>query len=212
MALRLVLHPIMVPLVLLLSSCSTGDRIAMEPATIQFRDVFTCKGLTADHLWVGVTDVFMPEEDPYVVVVAHLAPEDQETMVVYELTNPVDAVVLSEKRSYPKNNPLGISFSMDRLLALGGEGEWRATVYVDAKPIGDSVFYIGEKVERIEEEIGTRYFIVGEESLEKDEAAADLLSDEERYGTYIREVSPELSIPLPQENEPATPMIPSVTP
>ena len=175
------------------AGCSSTDRVALEPATIQSHDVFTCKGLTVDRRWVGVTDVFMPKDDPQVVVVASFTREDQESRVIYELTNPLDAVVLSEPRTYPKQKILGIAFPMDRLMKLGGEGEWRATVYSDGIPIGDSIFYLGEKPEK-EEEVKIPFAVVGESSLE--EAAAPPLSEEEKYAKSIQEVSPELSIPI----------------
>ena len=168
----------------------------MEPATTLYRDVFTCKGLTEDRRWVGVTDVFLPEKDPRVVVVAQLAPEDALTTITYELTNPYRSVVLTERRVNPRENPLGIYFELDDLMKLGGEGEWKATVYADGLPIGQSVFYIGEKPEVEEEKAGPRFLIIGEESLSEESASRETSPGEaDRFGTYIREVTPELSIP-----------------
>jgi len=176
-------------------SCSTTKPIVLEPATALRHDVFACKGLTDDDHWVDLTDVFLPEKDPRVVVAAQLDPEDAKKFVQFELVNPAEAVVLTETRRYPKGKTLGIFFEMDRLMALGGKGKWKATVFSDGLPIGQSVFYIGEKVEKEAEEKGPHYFVVGEESLEKDLSEESAKSAEERLGKYIREVTPELLIP-----------------
>jgi hypothetical protein len=195
---RLLLIPITV---LGLWSCQTSQMAGMQPATIQSRDVFVCKGLSADNRWVGVTDTFMPDEDTQIVVVAKFDKSDLDGWIIYELTNPQDMVVLTQKFRYPKHNPLGIPFPMDRLLKVGEEGEWRATVYVDEFPIGDSVFYIGEKPGE-EEEGEAEYFIVGEDSVDNDSTVPVSLSEEERFSSYIQETTPELEVPLPDTIDP----------
>ena len=48
----------------------------IKPATIQTRDVFICKGLSADNRWVGVSDTFMPEDDTQIIVVAKFNEKD----------------------------------------------------------------------------------------------------------------------------------------
>lgn len=185
--------------------CSSAPRTAMKPARIESRDVFTCKGLTEEGRWVGVTDVFMPQEDAQVVVAAKLASKDHDARIIYELTNPAGVIAVSEQHTYPREEILGIAFAMDRLLALGGEGEWRATVYSDGLAFGDKVFYLGEKPEEEEAE-GEGFFVVGEESLQEAAAAEAPAppSEEERYANSIREVTPELEIPPAIETGPDT--------
>ncbi len=181
---------------LLIGGCSAPSTIVMKPATAVYHDVFTCKGLTEDKRWVGVTDQFLPETDPRVVVVAQLAKEDKQHIIYYELTNPLDSVVLTETVRYPRENPLGVYFEMDRMLQVGGEGEWRATVYADGIPIGESIFYVGEKTEEQEEGAG-RYFVVEEDATATDKGdEIESLSKMERLGNYIHEVTEELDIPL----------------
>ncbi len=173
--------------------CTTSQQAGIQPASVQTRDVFLCKGLTGDNRWVGVTDQFLPEDDPQVVVVAKFNPTDINKRIFFELTNPDDMVVLNEEIKNPPYNPLGVLFPMDRLLEVGEEGEWLATVYVDEFPIGDAEFYIGEKPEE-EEETTEEYFIVGEETLEEDTAPPPI-SEEERFSSYIQEATPELDVP-----------------
>ncbi len=200
---------IVIGLCAVLYSCSTSRNIAIRPADVLSRDVFTCKGLTADKRWVGITDQFLPEEDDKVVVVARFSPEDQTKYLIYELTNPLRTVVTTDKVKYPNENILGIFYDMDRLMKLGGEGEWRATIFADHEPLGQAVFYLGEKPEETEEEAGPSFVFVGEESSEEETA---LPPESERFGSYIQEVTPELSIPsadgiqtAPPEISPATP-------
>lgn len=196
--LRLFLIPI---LVLSMWGCQTSQQAGIQNATIQSRDVFICKGLSADKRWVGVTDTFMPEEDIQIVVVAKFIEDDLGGRIIYELTNPQDMVVLTEEIKNPPNNPLGIIFPMDRLLEVGEEGEWLATVMVNGFAIGDAEFYIGEKPGE-EEEGETEYFIVGEDSVEDETTVPVLQSEEERYSNYIQETTPELDVPLPDTIDP----------
>lgn len=179
----------------LLVGCASQQEIAMQPATVLQRDVFTCKGLTKDKHWIGITDQFMPDQDTRVVVVAQFAEEDKEAIINYELRNPMNNVVLSEEKRYPQKNPLGIYFEMDTLMDRGGEGEWVANVFADGRPIGQSKFYLGEKPADVEEIEGPRYYIVGEEETDQQEDAA-VLSDEERFADYIREVTPAIDNPM----------------
>ncbi|RJP35540.1 MAG: hypothetical protein C4527_00370 [Candidatus Omnitrophota bacterium] len=176
-------------------TCSTSQKIAMEPAKVLNRDVFTCKGLTEDQRWIGVTDEFLPEQDDKVVVVARMSPQDQDAIVAYELTNPMQTVVLTDVKRYPKTNILGIFYDMDRLLKLGEEGEWKANVYADGNPIGQAIFYIGPKPETTEEETGPRFVFVGEDSSTEEESDFPFESIKDRFGSYIHEVTPELTIP-----------------
>lgn len=196
---RLLLIPV---LVLGFWSCQTTQIAGVKSATIQTRDVFICKGLSADNRWVGVTDTFMPEDDTQIVVVAKFNQKDLSGRIFYELTNPQDMVVMNEEIRNPPNNPLGIIFPIDRLLEVGEEGEWRATVYVNEFPIGDSIFYIGEKPGEEEDSGETEYFIVGEDSLDDDSDVPILLSEEERFSNYIQETTPELEVPLPDTIDP----------
>lgn len=184
--------------------CST-QTIAMKPATLIQRDVFVCKGLSQDNRWVGITDQFLPDRDSRVVVVAFLDKQDSSKIVNFELVNPVDNVAASETLYFPKENPIGIYFSIPRLMKLGGEGEWKATVFADGEALGESRFYLGEKPEKEEKE-STQYFVIGDEDEEDADASAKALSEEDRFSTYIREVSPSLTIPLPSEPRPSEEM------
>ncbi|MEW6235665.1 MAG: hypothetical protein AB1656_09790 [Candidatus Omnitrophota bacterium] len=203
----------MLPLIASLCSCTESVKISMRPAAVQLHDVFTCKGLSQDDRWIGVTDQFMPDQDSSVVVVANLAPEDQKTWVHFELTNPFGNVVLKEEFRYPKDSPLAVAFEMSRLMKLGGEGEWKALALSDGLPIGQAIFYIGEKPKTEEETKGPRFFVVGDEV---EEASAELEVDEnnlnDRFADYIREVTPEITAPsIPEAMEPSS-LIPSATP
>jgi len=215
-------HPISGVLALsllgLLSHCSSTENISLNPATEMYHDVFTCKGLTAEGWWVGVTDVFLPEKDPQMVVVTRLTEDDTDQIAQVELVNPMNNVVLTEKRQYPQSQAMGIYFSLTKLMELGGEGKWRANAYVNGEPIGQAVVYVGEKPKE-EEGPGTGYFVVGEESLTGDEASEDhdALMDEEdlgdnRFDNYIREVTPELPAPSPAESLPSSSAIEKVSP
>lgn len=175
-------------------SCQSTQQAGIQPAAIQTRDVFTCKGLTADHRWVGVTDTFLPDEDTQIIVAAKFNESDLGGRIFYELTSPMDMVVMNEEVRNPPHNPLGILFPMDRLLQVGEEGEWRATVYVNEYPIGDAVFYIGEKPGE-EESTETEYIIVGEDSLDDGSDVPVSVSEEERFSSYIKETTPELEVP-----------------
>ncbi len=187
---------------LLFQSCATST-IAMRPAAIVQYDVFTCKGLSADNRWIGVTDQFLPEKDSRVVVVAVLSDKDRFNYINFELINPLDNVVLSETMRYPKENPLGIYFEIPRLLKLGGEGEWKATVFADGIAIGEAKFRIGEKSKEDSDDEGPRYFVVGDESASDEDAQKlQAISEEERFSSYIREATPSLSIPLTSDSEP----------
>jgi len=181
--------------------CATQN-LAMKPATLIQRDVFVCKGLSEDNRWVGITDQFLPDKDSRVVVVAFLDKQDSSKIVNFELVNPVDNVAASETLYFPKENPIGIYFSIPRLMKLGGEGEWKATVFADGEALGESRFYLGEKPEKKDEE-AIQYFVVGDEDEEDADASAKALSEEDRFSTYIREVTPSLTIPLPTEPKPA---------
>ncbi|HOJ59819.1 MAG TPA: hypothetical protein PK878_06000 [bacterium] len=192
-----------------LGACSSTDTISLKPAKEMYHDVFTCKGLTADGRWVGVTDVFKPDEDSRVVVVTRLSEEDTEEIVHVELMNPLNNVVLTESRYYPRNQTVGIYFSMTKLLELGGEGEWRAIANVNGEPIGQAVFYVGEKPLE-EEEPGTGFFVVGEDtlsrksdSLDEDDEGGNSFYGASRFDNYIREVTPELPIPSPIGSQPS---------
>jgi len=187
---------------LLLQSCATSS-IALKPAAIVQYDVFTCKGLSAENRWIGVTDQFLPEKDSRVVVVAVLADKDINSFVNFELINPLDNVVISETMRHPKENPLGLYFEIPRLLKLGGEGEWKATVFADGMAIGEAEFRIGEKPKEDSDDTGPSYFVVGDES-DSDEDAQKLqaASEEDRFSSYIREATPSLSIPLNSDSEP----------
>jgi hypothetical protein len=199
--------PVLVLGSIALLGCTSSERIGMDPATVLKRDVFTCKGLTEQNRWVGVTDEFLPEKDPRVVVVAQIAEEDKETILNYELRNPQKNIAFTEEKPYPRTNPLGVYFEMSTIMDRGGEGEWVATVYSDGMPIGQKVFYIGEKPEEMEEIEGPTYYIVGDE--EEEDTIQEPLSDEERFSGYIQEVTPEERIdttqPSPVDIAPATP-------
>ncbi len=194
-------------------SCAE-KQLAMKPATTLHRDVFTCKGLSADNRWVGVTDVFLPEENSRVVVVANFAPVDLEGWVIYELTNPFGNVVLQEEIQYPKNNPLGIYFEIHDLLKLGGEGEWKANVYSDDVVIGQQIFYLGEKPED-DFAPDTGFRVIGAEPAldetapEEDQARR---SAEDRFADYIREVTPSTPAPSSENSIPSYEQIDTATP
>lgn len=184
--------------------CQSSNRIALKPATILYHDVFTCKGLSADNRWVGVTDVFLPEKDSQVVVVAQLTNEEVKEHIFFELINPADNVAVFEKLSSPNRNPIGIYFSIPRLLDLGGEGKWKATVYANEVAIGQTTFYIGEKPEEEEEDDSKKYFVVGTDSgaeTDNQQNEFDALDQDQRYGSLIKEVSPEFTIPLDEAEQ-----------
>lgn len=196
----------------LVLSCATQTP-SIKPATVMQRDVFVCKGLSEDNNWVGVTDQFLPDKDSQVVVVAFLDKKDIENVIHVELVNPVENIATSESVIHPKDKSIGVYFSIPKLLQLGSEGEWKAIVYSDGEAIGESKFYIGEKPTDKEEEEGPRYYVVGSEGEEEsgDQNAQDL-SEEDRFSSYIREASPNLTIPLPPETKPADNPISPATP
>lgn len=188
----------------LMTSCSTTRPIALLPASSLEHDMFTCKGLSSDQHWVDITDEFIPAKDSKVVIVIQLAPEDAKKMINVEINNPYETVVFSENLKYPKEKVLGLAYEMDRLMANGGEGEWKAFVFADGLAIGRAVFYVGKKTEKKEEE-GPRYFVVGGESTAADEKLpANSSPPTNHLSTMIREVSPELSVAAPSL-QPATP-------
>ena len=194
-----------------LLNCSTPSTLALKPATILERDVFVCKGLSQDNRWVGVTDQFLPDRDSRVVVVAVLDRQDTRKVINFELINPLNNVVTSETIYSPKQNPLGVYFSIPNLMKLGGEGEWKATVFSDGEAIGESKFLIGEKKEEDKDDT-IEYFVVGGEDDEETDESAQALSDEDRFSSYIREVTPTLSIPLPADSKPALTTEPTSAP
>mgnify|MGYP006274083989 CR=1 FL=1 len=180
----------MLALCLALSACQNSQEITLKPSTDLQYDLFTCKGLTAENIWVGVTDEFLPEEDSQVVLVARLTEADREKIVVYELINPNGLVAFNERQKYPQSEVLGISFDMHQLMERGGEGEWKAYVYSDAMPIGQTNFFVGEKPEDAEDD--ERFFIIGEESLAgAEDDAMSTAAPSNHYADYIREVTPE---------------------
>lgn len=182
---------------LAIQSCATKS-IVMKPSTIIQRDVFVCKGLSEDNNWVGITDQFLPTKDLQVVVVAFLDSLDAEKVINVELLNPMDNVAATETLLRPKERSIGIYFSMPSLIKLGGEGEWKATVFADGEAIGESKFYIGEKPVKDEKGEGPRYYVVGSESEEETGDESDSKrSEEDRFSSYIREATPNLTIPLP---------------
>lgn len=173
-------------------ACSTTSQVAMQPATVLERDVFTCKSLSPENRWIGVTDEFDPEKDPRVVVVARFADEDLEKIVIYELQNPNGNIVLTEKVGKPKQKTLGVYFEMRQFERFGGEGQWTATVWGDGEAIGQMKFWIGEKKEDEKDDSG-RYFVVGEESLLSATAAAALNQlDDKSFSEFIEESTPEI--------------------
>ncbi|MGC9328648.1 MAG: hypothetical protein ACP5I1_13510 [Candidatus Hinthialibacter sp.] len=189
----------------ILLGCSSQDTIAMKPATVIQRDVFVCKGLSEDNRWVGITDQFMPEKDSKLVVVAFLDRTDLNKTLNFELTNPMNNIAASESLFRPKKNPIGIYFTIPRLMSLGGEGEWKATVFADGEPLGESKFYIGEKSDEEKEE-GPRYFVVGADSLEESsDSSGQESSESDRFSSYIQEATPNLTIPIPEEPLPSSP-------
>lgn len=173
-----------------MTGCYSTQPIAMEPASALRHDVFTCKGLSEDKRWIGVTDEFLPEEDPRVVIVARLEKEDLQKIVIYELINPLGVIALTERRIKPRSETLGVYFEMRQLLERGGEGRWVANVYSDDASVGQAVFYVGERPDD-DDDLDHRFFIIGEESLAAIDEAPVFMSDEERYSNYIREVAPE---------------------
>lgn len=173
-----------------MTACKTSEPIALEYATVQLHDVFTCRGLDAENRWIGVTDVFMPDQDSTVVVVARLEKLDHDNTIYYELVNPDNRVVFSELRRYPQQDVLGIAFSMPNLMDRGGEGQWKALVTSDGMAIGQTEFYIGEKPEEETEE--TNFFVIDDTESTDDEGVLDE-TPEERYSGYIREVTPTVS-------------------
>jgi hypothetical protein len=187
------------------AGCTTANQVAMEPATVILRDVFTCKGLTADNRWVGVTDEFLPEDDTRVVVVAQFDDSDKERVIQYELVNPLNNIAFTETKKYPKQNPLGVYFELTDLMNNGGEGKWTANVFADGMPIGQSVFYVGEKREADLDGDGPQYFIVEDALLDDDADDLAVLSEEETISTFIQEVTPKTTIP-------SSPSIQTVTP
>lgn len=173
-------------------ACSTTSQVAMQPATVLERDVFTCKSLSPENRWIGVTDEFDPERDPRVVVVARFADEDLNKMVIYELENPNGNIVLTEKVGKPNQKVLGVYFEMRQFERFGGEGKWTATVWGDGDPIGQMKFWIGEKNED-EKKDGDRYFVVGEDSLLSATAAEALNRlDDKSFSEFIEESTPEI--------------------
>lgn len=191
--------PVLAAVGILIAGCS-AKRIAMQPSSETYHDVFACRGLTEDNKWVGVTDQFDPETDPRVVVVAVLGKDDREKTLHYELTNPQGNVAMTEKRIYPRQNILGIYFEVPRLMQIGGEGEWQANVFADGLPIGQANFVLGEKKEGEDEEGGRQYYVVGADSDETEDAMPE---GSEAFESYIREVTPEADIPreeIPMSN------------
>ncbi|MGI6454248.1 MAG: hypothetical protein ACOX5R_01340 [bacterium] len=183
-------------MILFFWGCTSRD-IAMEPATDLYRDVFVAQGITEEDRWVGVGDQFDPETTPRVAVVARLAEEDREKIVTYELVNPAGNIAWTENRFYPKQKTLALYLEMPSLLRRGSEGKWQANVYADGEPIGQSNFFIGEKVEE-QEETGSRYFVVGAEPEDEPDEEDLILEREGQYDSYIQEVTPELQVPLIQ--------------
>ena len=182
------LLPVVVLAALAISCMHDAQRVGLYPATDQAVDVFTCKGLDEDSRWTGITDQFLPDVDPYVIVAAQLRPEHRESRVVYELTSPAEFVVISESMRYPKETDLGIHFDMRRLMEAGGEGEWCAAVYADGMPLGKAKFNIGEERKELAEV--SRYAIVGREeepteptAEEMIESATQSLSPDEQAGS-----------------------------
>ena len=179
--------------VCLMVACSATTQIAMQPATVLERDVFTCKSLSPENRWIGVTDQFDPDSDPRVVVVARFADEDLDKTVIYELENPLGNIVLTEKVIKPKQKTLGVYFEMRQFERFGGEGRWTATVWGDGEAIGQEKFWIGEKKEDDEGD-ADRYFVVGEDSLLSATAAEALdRFDSQSFSEYIEEATPDFS-------------------
>ncbi len=148
---------------LLFAACQTLSDYALEPATSELGDVFTCKGISTDGHWLEVTDVFDPKGDPRVVVVAQLGGNLRQGRLIYELIAPNGAIAFTEKRSYPKQTYLGLWWSVEQLMDRGGEGYWKANVYSDWTTVGQGEFRLGEPPEGDEEGMG-RYLMVTEES------------------------------------------------
>lgn len=185
----------------IITSCSTQSKIAMKPATVLSRDVFTCKGLSPNNHWMGVTNQFDPETDPRVVVVANFAKADLNTRIQYEITNPLDNIVIVESIDQPKNNPLGIYVEMSRLMELGGEGDWQANVFANGRPIGQANFSIGEKTDDTEDTEGIpAYYVVGEDQLAEEQQQIAPVENESA-DSYIQESTPDLEIPSDEELE-----------
>lgn len=178
-----------------MAACGSSTELAMRPATELQRDVFTCKNLSSENRWIGVTDQFDPETDPRVVVVARFAETDMDATVIYELINPLNNVALTENVGKPKFNPLGIYFEMSQFTRLGGEGKWEAIVWADGNPVGKTEFWIGEKTGDGGDESDT-YFVIGEDSIQNATAAESAAPVEEpSFSDYIQEVTPALTIP-----------------
>ncbi|MDP8243428.1 MAG: hypothetical protein P9L94_05045 [Candidatus Hinthialibacter antarcticus] len=174
-------------------ACSTTSQIAMQPAAVLERDVFTCKSLSPENRWIGVTDQFDPDVDARVVVVARFSDEDMEKTVIYELQNPLGNIVLTEKIIKPKQKTLGVYFEMRQFERFGGEGRWTATVWGDGDPIGQEKFWIGEKIED-DDNGADRYFVVGEESLLSATATQALdRFDNQSFSEYIEEATPDFN-------------------
>lgn len=203
---------IIVAVLVVFSSCTNNKRIAIKPATTAQRDLFTCKGLSQDNRWVGVTDEFLPEKDPRVIVVAGFSPEDKNSWATIELVNPLSNVAAQEEIRYPKKDFIGIEFQMRRLMKLGGIGEWKVLFSVDGLPVETTKFYIGEKAQFAQEEEGPKYHVVGaedESQTEEDTSELSAKSAEDRFADYIQEVTPELQTRPSSDSSPLTPSLPS---
>lgn len=189
-----------------------SQRVGLYPASKQVVDVFTCKGLDEEGRWIEITDQFLPDADPYVVVAAQLQPEHRESWITFELTSPADFVVMSETTRYPKETDLGCHFDIERLMEVGGEGEWLAVVYADAMPLGKATFRIGEK--RGEFEALSRYHVISEEDWvsEPFEPAPDVLEAEEPLPEEKNENTTEPPAPAASKGDENNASRPTVTP
>ena len=76
-----ILHPvglllITAAVVVLTTGCEhSAPKVGLYPASEQIVDVFTCKSLDSQGNWAELTDKFMPDTDPYIIVAAQLRPD-----------------------------------------------------------------------------------------------------------------------------------------
>lgn len=143
-------------LILPLSGCATEEErrdynAVLYPSKQVLHDFFTAVDLDEKTgEWIGVKTEFRPPEDRQIALVVKLDQERVDTgaEVFYELISPGNFIVEVERKTYTKDVPTGVFFSIDELVRHGrvenklGYGKWRGNFYVDGNILGQVEFEI----------------------------------------------------------------------
>lgn len=108
--------------------------VHIRPSSLLYNEIFVCRAESPEQ-WIGVSNYFT-RYDPWIVAVARVQTKIESLPEFFsvDLAAPNNRIIASDRGKTERGEDHGIFYRTDRLLHLGGYGEWQAVLSVEGVP------------------------------------------------------------------------------